>query len=62
MDMLISSFGENNLEKTKENCDKLCDYVNKYEAELHRVIDGFTFRLRMGEDFKKIGIAEDVHK
>ena len=60
--MQISSLGENNLEKTRENCDKLTDYVNKNEHILHPVIDGFMFRARLGDDYKKIGVGEDVHK
>lgn len=62
MNMIMSSFGENNLEKTVENCKKLCDYVNKNEAHLHRVIDGFTFRLRLTEDFSANSTIVDVHK
>lgn len=62
MDMIMSSFGENNLEKTAENCRKLCDYVNKNEKYLHRVIDGFTFRLRLFEDFSANSNTVDVHK
>lgn len=62
MDMIMSSFGENDAEKTQQNRERLCDYVNRNEHLIHRVIDGFTFRLRMQEDFKKIGVSEDVHK
>lgn len=61
-DMQISAFGENDLAKISENCDKLTDYVNRNEHKLHRVIDGFMFRARLSDDYKKIGIAEDVHK
>jgi len=62
MNVFMSSFGENNAEKTDENCKKLCDFVNRHEKELHRVIDGFTFRLRLTEDYKKDSIEVDVHK
>ena len=62
MNLIMSSFGENNLEKTIENCKKLCDYVSENEVHLHRIIDGFTFRLRLTEDFSDKKALVDVHK
>ena len=59
---LIRKIPPNKAEKTDENCKKLCDFVNLHEKELHRVIDGFTFRLRLTEDYKKDSIEVDVHK
>lgn len=47
MDVWIASYGENNIEKTRQVAVKLVDYVNKNEMYLHRVMDGCLFRRRV---------------
>ena len=58
-----ASYGECNVEKTKECYAKLVDYVNKNEHKLHRVFDGFMFQQRLNYFFKSMkdpGFMPDV--
>ncbi len=54
LDMLKASYGEGNVEKTRDCYAKLVDYVNKSESELHRVFDGFMFQQRLNYFFKSM--------
>lgn len=47
MDVWIASFGEANIEKTRQVAVKLVEYVNRNEKFLHRVLDGCLFRRRI---------------
>lgn len=54
-DMLVASYGEDDIKKTINAYEALCDYVNKNEMALNRVIDGFMFKSRLYHFFKKKG-------
>lgn len=47
MDVWIASFGEADIEKTRQVAVKLVEYVNRNEKYLHRVLDGCLFRRRI---------------
>ena len=47
MDVWISSYGEADIEKTRQLAVKLVDYVNRNEQHIHRVFDGCLFRRRV---------------
>ena len=47
MEVWIASYGEADIEKTRQVAVKLVEYVNKNEKHLHRVLDGCLFRRRI---------------
>ena len=55
IDMWKASYGENDLPKTMKAYDTLCDFVNRNEMALNRVLDGFMFKSRLYHFFKKKG-------
>lgn len=54
LNVLRASYGECNVEKTKESYAQLVDYVNQSEPELQRVFDGFMLQSRLNYFFKSM--------
>jgi len=52
MDMWQAAYGEDNLEKSKACWEKFADYVNRTEVKIHRALDGFMTKQRLGVYFK----------
>lgn len=55
IDMWVASYGENDIKKCIKAYEALCDFVNKNEQTLNRVLDGFMFKSRLYHFFKKKG-------